>query len=509
MKQTGTYYTPNKLADELARWVVVTGNESLLEPSVGDGALVRAAKLRAATVAADGGSLRFLACDTDEIATKKVSSNLSPQDTIIQGDFLSVSTKQHDRVDAVLANPPFTRNHALEKSYREELRTKFFVKGAAGLWVPFLFHACEFLKHGGRIAFLIPASATFTDYGKEALARVCENFSYVEVKRLEEQPEWSNVADERGALLLARGYKQGSSQVPPPFTLSTRGKGDIEYESHACHAFNELVDASSTLGDVGQVAIGVVTGCNSVFLVSELERKEESISLDDVLPIVARTRHVPGLLIDQDNLLKQGIRGEKTWLLRPKDISERFSGVRRRLARVSPRRRCNTTWFQKRRPWWAVDVGPCCDAVFTYMNHTGPRLILADKGIRCTNTLHRVQFGGRVTRKQRVTAALTFVSTFGELAAERTGRQYGGGLIKFELKEARALPILLLESEVREDVLTKVDSLLQYGQTKQARDMVDEVLLSKVLGIGWRNAVELMKHQLQELRRRRYGTQRL
>ena len=444
-------------------------------------------------------------CDTDKAASKGISRSLGPRNTIIEGDFLAVSTKQHDPVDAVLANPPFTRNHDLEKSYRAELRTKFNIKGAAGLWVPFLLHACNFLKPGGSLAFLVPASATFTEYGREALTRVCKHFSYVEIRKLDEPPKWSSVAEERGAFFLARGYKIGSSEVPMPCTLAPCKNNKVEYDSEACHAFRELIDSSSTLGDVGQVAIGVVTGCNSVFLISEKERREEGIALEDVLPIVGRTKHVPGLLVDQADLREQGIRGEKTWLLCPKDISERFSGVRRRLARVSPRKRCNTAWFQKRRPWWAVDVGPCCDAIFTYMNHTGPRLILADQGIRCTNTLHRVRFGDGVTRSERVAAALTLVSTFGQLAAERTGRRYGGGLLKFELGEARALPALPLKTEVREEFVRKIDRLLQYGRLDQARTLVDEVMLPKLTGSGWRSAVTEMNGELEQFRLRRYG----
>ena len=505
MKQSGRHYTPNKLADVLASWAIETGMERILEPSVGNGALVRAAQARAMSLAGSKDQLRFVACDTDKTVTETIGPYLGSQDTIIEQDFLTISAKVYGDVDAVLANPPFTRNHALDKAYRIELRKKFHLTGAAGIWVPFLLHACEFLKPSGRIAFLVPGSAIFTDYGRTALARVCRHFAHVEVKRIDERSEWSSGAEERGALFLARGYLRGSSELPVPSAWSTNENGDGGSETQFSSAFAELVDSSSTLGELGKIAIGVVTGCNSVFLVSEKERALEQIDYAELLPIVSRTRHVPGLFVTLDDLRKRGEEGEKTWLLAPRDISQRFTGVRSRLARITPRQRSNTAWFNKRSPWWAVDAGPCCDAIFTYMNHTGPRLILAERGIRCTNTLHRVSFSEDVSCSQRHVAALTLVSTFGQLMAEKAGRTYGGGVIKFELKEARSLPILQPKVRVKGEFVGRINNLILCGENERARQAVDEMLLPSILGTSWKSAVTQMQSDLIALRRRRYG----
>ena len=43
IKGLGAYYTPDVMADILAAWVVQTGRETLLEPCIGNGALIRAA----------------------------------------------------------------------------------------------------------------------------------------------------------------------------------------------------------------------------------------------------------------------------------------------------------------------------------------------------------------------------------------------------------------------------------------------------------------------------------
>ena len=73
-KEAGAYYTPDTLATTLAAWVVQTGQESLLEPSIGDGALLRAALAFANQRFSTSSSLRLIGCDVDAEAIKRVNS---------------------------------------------------------------------------------------------------------------------------------------------------------------------------------------------------------------------------------------------------------------------------------------------------------------------------------------------------------------------------------------------------------------------------------------------------
>ena len=406
-----------------------------------------------------------------------MSPLLTHNDIVINGDFLSTYVTAELYVDGVLANPPFTRNHAINPDYRKEIRERFAVEGAAGLWVHFLLHACTFLKPGGRLAFLIPASAIFTRYGQKTLERICSDFSHVELRQIVEQPQWIGRADERGAILLARGYKTGSCNSARISTWPQVLECDLKNWNRSGTVFAELLEAASTLGQIGTFSIGIVTGRNDAFLLSETERQREGISKKDVIPIVARSRHVSGVVVEKSELETLGERDERTWLLAPNNICERDSGVRRRLARVSREKRRTTTWFHKRKPWWMVGLGPTCDAVFTYMNHLGPRLILAGPGIRCTNTLHRVNFNAGARKKDKYAAALSQLSTFGQLAAEKLGRIYGGGVLKFELVNARQLPFLAGNETISDEFVRVIDDLVRDKAFDTARKMVDELLL--------------------------------
>jgi hypothetical protein len=56
--------------------------------------------------------------------------------------------------------------------------------------------------------------------------------------------------------------------------------------------------------------------------------------------------------------------------------------------------------------------------------------MIAADDIRCTNTLHQIRFSSELSDDERLIVTLSMISSFGQLAAERIGRPYGGGVLK-------------------------------------------------------------------------------
>ena len=472
---------------------------------MGDGALVEAAVARARSVEGGGCHLRVFACDVDANALRHVRSKV-PLETVTRlVDFLQLDPSSTGQFDGVIANPPFTRNHALEPDWRRSLRAQFRVSGAAGLWVYFLLHALDFLAKGGRLAAVVPASALFTNYGRDALRRLADRFARVELRRIVGKPIWVNATQERGALVLASGYGEGCAELSDPVLWSTNKAASVR-RADCDTAYAKLEANSAPLESIATLRIGVVTGCNAVFLMNEDERLEIGIEGTEVVPVVGRARQVPGLLVSSAALIARASQGDRTWLLTPASLGPRGSPVRKQLARISHRKRTNTLWFKKRKPWWRVQLGPASDGVFTYMNDLGPRLVLADAKVRSTNTLHQVLFHPGVTRPRQIAAALTMISTFGQLAAERVGRSYGGGVLKFELCEARRMPVLPPTDETLDASFREADLALRSGDLSTARNTADEAILYPILGSDWSLYVDIMELELERLRSIRRGT---
>lgn len=502
IRELSAFYTPPSTAASLAQWVVRDGNERVLEPSFGGGALIEAAFAR--SVELNGRpSVSIVGVDIDKAAVegierRRIEGSLS----ICHADFLETLPHSLGKCDAILSNPPFTRNHALSPERRAALRQRFQVAGAAGLWVHFILHSLSFLKEGGRMAFVVPASALFTAYGADLLRRLGTQFRSIEVLKLNERPEWVGGAEEAGAFLLADGFRQGTCQEPlRGFWIEGRG-AVCDFEG-ASAPFAELSLASRSFSEIAELSIGAVTGCNRTFLLSEKERVDFGIARADVTPIISRARQIRGVLVTKRELRELAQAGEKTWLLSPRELGSRGSAVRSRLAEIKARRRRETAWFNKRDPWWAVDRGADCDAVFSYMNDQGPRLARTMPGLTCTNTLHRVRFRAGVSERDQVAAILTMASTFGQLAGERLGRVYGGGVLKFELRDARSLPVLPVADDADSFILEEVDAALRKGDMENAQAAADRAVLPAICGSAWQTAAEELRGELSERRKAR------
>lgn len=504
-KALASYYTPEGLANTIADWVVRTGRERLLEPSVGGGALATAAVRRARVINPAENDFSLVCCDISDAAIAALPAMNCPIDLYTR-DFLSLSPIEVGSVDAVAMNPPFIRNHALPADVRKRLRAEFAIGGAAGLWVYFLLHATRFLNRGGRIAAIVPASITFSNYGRDALEQLCRSFSNVELRRMIDTPAWATKAEERGALLLAEGYGCGQTKSPDPTSWSASGVRTADIFAGNPLIYREALLAATPLGEIASMSIGAVTGHNRTFLLSESERISEMIDISAVRSIVARARHVPGLIVSPKGLRALAAEGEKTWLLLPPDIDQRCSGIRARLARIGPLQRRETLWLNKRNPWWRVQLPRKCDAIFTYMNHGAPRLVLAEGEVTCTNTLHNVRFKEHVKRPTQIAAALTMVSTFGQLSAELCGRIYGGGVLKFELQEARTLPVLPANGQCTLGNLRRVDAAWRNAGEDAARALADRLVLEPIFGDRWPEASREMEYELLRLRAERLNS---
>jgi adenine-specific DNA-methyltransferase len=497
VRELGSYYTPDQTAGAVARWAIRTGHEAILEPSAGGGALLVAAFARSGELSSKP-LARALAFDIDPDAITKLNALRIAELTVRHGDFLEQSIG--DKFDIVLANPPFNRNHSLLASRRAILRKRLRAPGAIGLWGYFLLHALDSLRGGGRLASIVPRSVLFTAHGDKFLKMLSGRFSTVGIYELSSKPSWSNFADEAGAVILAEGFGGKIRGTYLRGTLHNDGSV-VNLQPLQCESYSRIEEHTAQLGSFAELSIGVVTGRNKVFLLTEAERESAGLSLAHVRPVVSRGKQLVGLSMTREDLLASARDGNKTWLLAPQKL---YASVGRYLKVVSLEDRETVVWFKKRNPWWKIQLGDENDAVFTYMNDLGPRIVAVSPGIICTNTLHRVKFREVTTEAQRRAVLLTTISTFGQLAAERIGRSYGGGLLKFELAEARRLPIVKCDA-FSPALVSKIDVMLKEGKVIDATNAVDEAFMPDIFGKAWKDAVQALKSDLKKLRDQRRG----
>lgn len=477
----GAFYTPADLAALVANWALDRPNLRILEPSVGSGSLLDA--IAARTVTLGGGDVVGYEIDADT-ANQLTRFAIQPRIQVRIADFFDVEGRSD--FDVVIANPPFTRNHQLKSDMRRKLKLRpealGVVRGAPGLWVYFLLASLRHLKVGGRMVFVLPGAVEFADYADRVLKHLCGAFETVELISMDDAILWEGEAQERASVLIAGGYRAGSAPTVLRRRATTRGL--VPYPFHA----DRLLPTADhvVLGAIAKVEIGTVTGANDTFLLSRDQLTAAAINSSEVTPAIARARHVRGITITADEVVQLASAGERTLLLTPEALGSRGSGIRNHLAKIGHRRRLDTVWLNKRNPWWCVQLGRQADAVLTYMNHFGPRLALIEQGVAATNTLHKVVFDSRDPAIHRA-AAISMLTTYTQVHAEMVGRVYGGGVLKFELKDARKLPLLMPDQELSAAIFARVDTAMKAGAIDTARMLADDAILPIFFGTGWKD----------------------
>jgi adenine-specific DNA methylase len=494
-KLRGGYYTPARIAAFLAQWAIQGEESHVLEPSAGDGEIVAAA----ARHLAGQGRITAVELYTDE--AQKAAVRGGARATVINGDFFAwfCDTRPEGTFTAVVGNPPFIRYQDFPEEHR---RIAFALMQQQGLhpsrltnaWLPFVALATQALRRGGRLALVLPAELLQVTYAaelREYLTRKYSHLTVVTFRRL----IFDGIQEETVLLL---GVREDSLAAQMSF-VELDGPGDLRLDRvnaadpvkvHLDHAREkwtqyylspaelglirelEQCNVFARLGDLAGVDVGVVTGRNEFFVLTQAEAKWYDV-LQWCVPLVGRSAQIPGLVLRQEDWRRLVADNGKCFLVQLGDM-DRCALPEAPLAYVT---RGETKRFHEgykcrtRAPrWWNVPSVWVPDAFLLRQIHDGPRIIQNRAGATCTDTIHRVRALGQVDSGWLAAAAMNSL-TFA--FAEIRGRSYGGGVLELEPTEAERLlfpkpaaqlPVDDLDAWARrngvEDILTEVDRLV-------------------------------------------------
>ena len=318
-KLRGGYYTPVPLADYLCRWAIRKPSDRVIEPACGDGIFVRTATSRLGK----GGSVTAV----EVVPTELESAMRSVDDCGIPvrwhcGSFFEFAAPllTGERFDAAVGNPPFIRFQYFDRQERDQafdLLRQFGYRpsGLANAWVAFVELAAEMLRDGGRLAMVVPAELLQVQYAAELRSRLPLLFEDVSLVAFEELvfPQ----IQQEVVLLLADGRRR-QAQKPGKMHIEQARNGDalvakvrsrrrtvadISAQIAAGQKWTALflsepeADLLRTcvvraelhrLGDLADVDVGVVTGRNRFFVVSEEQARHLQVG-DHALDVVGRT----------------------------------------------------------------------------------------------------------------------------------------------------------------------------------------------------------------------------
>jgi hypothetical protein len=271
-------------------------------------------------------------------------------------------------------------------------------------------------------------------------------------------------------------------------------QSDLKPENKWSHISSTIQDTKTLipLRKIARVHRGIATGANQFFTLSEAEAKENRIGPQFLKPVIANSRATPNYNFTEDdfrNLLRDG---HKSWLLscnKPKSDLKSHAGLLNYLT-SGEKKEINKRYLTRTRDlWYAQEKRTPAPIVFTYMSREKPRFIYNEANALALNTLHMIQPGRSVADDERRLKALLCYLNSGVCRSilKRTGRVYGGGLVKLEPREVENLPVIDIENLGEEDVSLLsglFDELCQASREGREDDIADKIVSAVNLAIS-------------------------
>ncbi|WP_151978523.1 N-6 DNA methylase [Acinetobacter soli] len=515
-KKLGAFYTPDNLCQILADWAITSPTDKVLEPSFGQCGFLEASRIRLESIGCEDPKNNIYGCDIDSAAfvfLKKILGEPIDQKKFILEDFMKLWPNVHwkDDFNASIGNPPYISSHNLamedKKNYFRRWK-KFGIKinNKSSLWAHFLIHATTFIAPNGRLAWVLPGALLQADYAINIRDYLGMIFQDIICILMEERFFLQEGTEEETVILLAKNKLPQTNPQPICFANAsnldelkkiinvwdnntwcgqyvTARPAYLYSNNNALSTYNsiEQLNDTKTLGELIKITLGIVTGNNDFFVINEQTRKEHKINNSYIRNILSRIKRSRGLNYtqeDHDFIVKENL---PCYLIHAPKIRKN-SHINKYLSLLSEDEISKNRTFSKRQPWYAPDDGLIPDAFLSVMNHYGPKMVLNDAKVTCTNTIYRAYFiKEKSSDVERKLIAISLLTSFSQLSAEFTGRRYGSGVLKHEPSEMRKIQ-LILPTNIKEtqihDFFSKIDLALRNNKHNEATTIADELIMS-------------------------------
>jgi len=491
-KLRGGYYTPDPLARFVAGWVSAAGPR-LLEPSCGDGAI-----------------LKHLALHGDAVGielfpeeARKARAAATDAKVVISDFFKWLTPARHEAFDGVAGNPPFIRFGSWEEQHRA---MAFELMRAQGMkptrltnaWLPFVVASLVAVRAGGRVGLVLPAELLQVSYAAELRAYLIDSCSNITVVSFSELV-FPGILQEVVLLLAVKG--DGPATIRTVEVKNGSQLEDVTLDGAAARAplhesekwTKYFLDAEqidvlravradtrlAPLRTYAAVNVGVVTGRNSFFCLTADEAGSLGIA-DHTINLLSRSAQLTGTRYTEADLKAQSAQGARTRLLAvPADLDLETYPALSHYVKLGEAEGVHLGYkCSIRTSWWSVPSISVPDGFMLRQVSTVLRLTSNKAEATSTDTVHRVFTKPGVSMDRLAVAAFNSITL---AMSEIMGRSYGGGLLEIEPSEATSLPVPDPRL-VSPELIDAVDDLLRRGNTDEALQLVDDAVLVEGAG---------------------------
>lgn len=514
-KLRGGYYTPLKLAQYLVKWGIRDDTVRILEPSCGDGNFILAVLQYLSGMPHLSPSITAVELLPDELNKARDRANHFGQNGTkidwLRQDFFEAYNhlRENGRFNLIVGNPPFIRFQHFDDDSRNLAFSHLRYAGykptkLANAWAAFVQLSIELLQEGGRLAMVLPAELLQVKYAHELRNRLATQFGHIVIvgfKRLV-FPE----IQQEVILLLAEGKRDSSDVTSDIHTIQFQNEEELSslnslndtiahvpakhsragmkwtslfLDEVAFAALDEAENAAGLipLGHLAEVDVGIVTGRNSFFILTEAQ-KDEFQAKSLTVPIIGRTAALKTTSFNKSDYCKYKEQ-YPSFLLNLNGVAyDAFPQEVQNYIKSGEQEKIHQGYKCRiRKRWYDVPSIHIPDAFLFRQIHRYPLLVVNEAQATSTDTIHRVRVKNGIDTRLLATI---FFNSLTLAWAEVCGRSYGGGVLELEPREAEELPIFY-DDNIKIDV-EKVENLLRNDQAYEALDYVDNIILKNYLG---------------------------
>lgn len=514
-RDLGQFATPDYISHFMASWAISDPNDTILDPGIGAGQLAYQALRCKMNQGCQKPMQDITGVDVDKIAITMAATALKLADgpgspNLYQDDFIqfspiySGSQSQLKAYDAIIGNPPYSRHQAVDNQSKNNLNT--IISGETGqdfsqrtpLYGYFLIHAAQFLREGGRAAFITPSQFMDTDFGIDLKSYLLEHFTIHAIIQLSDTVDiFDGVKTTPSILLLEAGTPTDThdttflklSRWPTDTSVETLLNHPSQRDSHQAVAFHATVAQQvlttterwthyfhetdlqdhPELVEFDTLAVikrGIATGNNSFFCLSQSDIDAHKIPPEYRARMLKTARGLDILNITTEDWEQWRANGDDVWLLYCYDEDgtiQRKDAIESQAVKDYLNHGCETgvtdgTLVSRRNPWYRVDRRDPPDILGKYMNRNGFQFYRNDADLLTTNNTHTIYLNDDLDDKDALNAFLAYLnSNFIRGILSKRSRNYNG-LQKLEISDLEAAPVLDVAS-VPQTLKTKLSAL--------------------------------------------------
>lgn len=511
----GQYYTPPPVIELITRLCIKSPNDKILDPACGSGGfLVKAYhKLKdfkkKENAFADEKLLheeildQLYGIDINAFPAQLSTINLAVRNlnvtsrniNVVVHDFFKVKPSTEGipkELDAVVTNPPFTRQEEVE--YKDQIRkealtysdgTKIDIGAQAGIYAYFFTHSAKFLKNGGMMGYITSNTWLDVSFGEglkqffldhfkllaivefdsavfgTALVNTCVSIlekeedshkrqkNIVRFVRLKKAIEIGKIVET--ILFTSRNYEDERIRVviKSQGTLQRVERWGNYLRAPAIYFKVISHNSITSLGKKVRIRRGITTGSNGFFILDKEKARlwnMEPQFLEKVISSFRGINHTELMSKDISECVlmvhepKENLKQEN--VLRYLEYGENLEITTKRGTRVTAetiKGVNNLSTCKGRKIWYDLGRREKAPILFPYLTWEHTRFIFNQIKVNATDVFQEIY----PFNEDELVCLLGFLnSTLTSFLLELHGRSYGGGVLKTQTYELETLPIL-------------------------------------------------------------------